>query len=157
MSDHAEDIALAERRQKWARDPEPRSREDDSYDETFDNMLGAVYAAAKALRDVPEARISLGCGLTEEQVEAFADALEAKVDRQVSQMPVGLGGPRLIYSFRATYEAALTGGKHDVAIDGQGSRIATPAEALKYGVRVHDDVTTLKGDDAVALVKGGGK
>lgn len=143
---------------KHRRDPEPKpSEDDDSCDEAFSNMLGAVYAAAKALRDVPEARIQLGCGLTEEQVEAFADALEARVDRQVSQMPSGLGGPRLIFSFRATYEAALTGGKHDVGIDGQGSRLATAAEAREHGVRVHDDVTTLKGADAVALVKGGAR
>lgn len=130
-----------------------KAREDDACDETFSNMLGAAYAAAVALRDVPEARVSLGCGLTEEQVEAFADAFEVKVDRQVAKLGMGLGGPRIIYSFHGVYEAALSGGKHDVAVDGQGSRPATAAEALEHGVRVHEEVKTLAGDDAVALVK----
>lgn len=119
-------------------------------------MLGAVYAAAKALRDVPGAHVSIGdCELTEEQVEAFADALETNVTRQVSEMPSGLGGPRIIYAFRGVYEAALTGGKHDVIISGQGSRLATVDEAREHGVRVHDDVRTLRGDEAAALTNGG--
>lgn len=136
-----------------------KAREDDSCDETFSNMLGAAYAAAKALRDVPGgARVSVGnCELTEEQVEAFADAFEVKVSRQVAEMPSGLDGPRIIYSFHGVYEAALSGGKHDVFIDGQGSRLATVEEAREHGVRVHDEVTTLTGDEAVSRMKGGAR
>lgn len=135
-----------------------KAREDDLCDETFDNMLGAAYEAAKALRDVRGARISIGdCELTEEHVEAFADAFEVKVARQVSEMPSGLGGPRIIYSFRGVYEAALSGGKYDVAVDGQGSRLATADEARAHGVRTHDEVVVLTGDEAAALVKGGAR
>lgn len=136
-----------------------KAREDDACAPSpIDDMLGAAYAAAKALRDVPGSRVSLGsCGLTEQQVEALADAFEVKVERQVAVMPSGLGGPRIIYSFHGLYEAALSGGKYDVAIDGQGSRIATADEARQFGVRTHEDVKTLTGDDAVAMVKGGAR
>lgn len=131
-------------------------REDESCDDAFGELLGAVYAAAKALRDVPEAVVSLGAGLSEEQVEKFADALEAKVWRQVSLLDKA--GPRLIYGFEGHYEAALTGGKHTVTIRGQGCRLATAAEAREYGVRLHDNaVRTLTGDEAAAQVKGGAR
>lgn len=130
-----------------------KAREDDACDETFSDMLGAVYAAAKALKDVPNARVSVQC-LTEEHVAAFADAFEVKVEQQVTQLGYGLndGRPVVIYSFHGVYEGALTGGKYDVAIDGQGSRSATADEAREHGVRTHEDVKVLTGDAAVALV-----
>jgi hypothetical protein len=131
-----------------------KAREDEACDETVSGMVAAAYAAAKSLCNVPEARISLGCGLSEAQVEAFADALEVKVSRFVTMLTLfDDTTPRIIYSFHGEYEAALTGGKHSVAIDGQGSRAATVAEAREHGVRKHEDVTLLTGDDAAALVK----
>lgn len=131
-----------------------KAREDESCDETFNNKLGAVYAAAKALRDVPNARINM-TGLTEEEVAAFADAFEVKVSRQVAVLGMGLSEnrPVVIYSFDAVYEAVLTGGKHDVAIGGQGSRRATAAEAREHGVQLDQGVKTATGDAAVALVE----
>ena len=118
------------------------------------DMLAAAYAAAKALRDVLGARVSLGgCSLTEEQVEALADAFEVKVQRQVAAMAEGLGRPRLIYSFHGVYEASLSGGKFDVQVEGQGSRLATPAEARAHGLRVDGGVQTLTGDAAAAAME----